>query len=210
MSLHRKLLAREAEGRPVRVALIGAGKFGSMYLAQVPRTPGVHLVAIADLSPDNARANLARAGLDDVVETDDGEVAARLEAALAQRQHGAEGDRVVEAERGRRRLGQGKCRNIRLVPNLADDLDAGTAKTQFLALFLGAAFRHEDGRCDTCMLRGMCDRQSMIAARCGNDAPGHRVGRQAEQLVHRAARLGRTADLKVFHLEQQPRRCYGS
>ena len=48
MSLHRKLLAREAEGRPVRVALIGAGKFGSMYLAQVPRTPGVHLVAIAD------------------------------------------------------------------------------------------------------------------------------------------------------------------
>jgi predicted homoserine dehydrogenase-like protein len=46
----------------VRVGLIGAGKFGSMYLAQIPRTPGVHLVGIADLSPDAARANLARVG----------------------------------------------------------------------------------------------------------------------------------------------------
>ncbi len=33
-----------------------------MYLAQIPRTPGVHLVGIADLSPDAARANLARVG----------------------------------------------------------------------------------------------------------------------------------------------------
>src|SRR3546814_18610202 len=33
-----------------------------MYLAQIPRTPGVHLVGIADLSPDTARANLARVG----------------------------------------------------------------------------------------------------------------------------------------------------
>src|SRR5512147_3153073 len=62
MNLHAKLQQRAAEGRPVRVGLIGAGKFGSMYLAQVPRTPGVQLVAIADLSPANARANLARVG----------------------------------------------------------------------------------------------------------------------------------------------------
>jgi len=62
MSLHAQLLKRAAEGRPIRVALIGAGKFGSMYLAQVPRTPGVHLLGIADLSPDGARANLARVG----------------------------------------------------------------------------------------------------------------------------------------------------
>ncbi len=62
MSLHRQLLQRADEGRPVRVALIGAGKFGSMYLAQVPRTPGVHLVGIADLSPAGAQANLARVG----------------------------------------------------------------------------------------------------------------------------------------------------
>ena len=62
MNLHAKLLQRQAEGRPVRVGLIGAGKFGSMYLAQIPRTPGVHLVGIADLSPSAAQANLARVG----------------------------------------------------------------------------------------------------------------------------------------------------
>jgi len=62
MSLYAQLQRREAEGRPIRIGLIGAGKFGSMYLAQVPRTPGVHLVAIADLAPDAARRNLARVG----------------------------------------------------------------------------------------------------------------------------------------------------
>ena len=60
MSLHQQLLQRARQGRPIRIGLIGAGKFGAMYLAQVPRMPGVHLVAIADLSPDNARASLAR------------------------------------------------------------------------------------------------------------------------------------------------------
>ncbi|MBK8070792.1 MAG: flagellar biosynthesis protein FlgA [Ramlibacter sp.] len=60
MNLYSKLQQRAAQGRPVRIGLIGAGKFGSMYLAQVPRTPGVHLAAIADLAPDAARANLAR------------------------------------------------------------------------------------------------------------------------------------------------------
>ena len=62
MSLHAKLKARETAGNPVRVGLIGAGKFGSMYLAQVPRTPGVHLAVVADLSPANARRNLERVG----------------------------------------------------------------------------------------------------------------------------------------------------
>ena len=62
MNLYAKLQQRQAEGRPIRVGLIGAGKFGSMYLAQVPRTPGVHLAGIADLSPANAKANLARVG----------------------------------------------------------------------------------------------------------------------------------------------------
>ena len=65
MSLYAKLQQRAAENKPVRIGLIGAGKFGSMYLAQVPRTPGVHLVAIADLSPSLARANLARVGWDE-------------------------------------------------------------------------------------------------------------------------------------------------
>ena len=62
MSLHAKLQQRAADNKPVRIGLIGAGKFGSMYLAMVPRTPGVQLVAIADLSPDGARRNLARVG----------------------------------------------------------------------------------------------------------------------------------------------------
>jgi predicted homoserine dehydrogenase-like protein len=62
MSLHRKLQQRAAENKPVRIGLIGAGKFGAMYLAQIPRTPGVQLVAIADLSPEAARTNLERVG----------------------------------------------------------------------------------------------------------------------------------------------------
>ena len=62
MSLHAKLQQRAADGKPVRIGLIGAGKSGSMYLAQIPRTPGVHLIGIADLAPDSARANLARVG----------------------------------------------------------------------------------------------------------------------------------------------------
>ena len=62
MNLYAKLCERAAQGRPLRLGLIGAGKFGSMYLAQVPKTPGVHLVGIADLAPANARTNLQRVG----------------------------------------------------------------------------------------------------------------------------------------------------
>ncbi|MGG5810305.1 NAD(P)H-dependent oxidoreductase [Falsiroseomonas sp. CW058] len=62
MNLHRMLLARAAEGRPVRVAVIGAGKFGSMFLHQAPRMPGVHVLGIGDLSVPRARAALARIG----------------------------------------------------------------------------------------------------------------------------------------------------
>lgn len=52
----RSVAAVEAGGKPVRVGLIGAGKFGSMFLAQVPTAPGLKVVAIADLSTDRARA----------------------------------------------------------------------------------------------------------------------------------------------------------
>ena len=62
MNLRRLLEARAAEGRPVRVALVGAGKFGSMYLAQARRTPGIHLAALVDLAPERARAALERTG----------------------------------------------------------------------------------------------------------------------------------------------------
>ena len=62
MNLYAKLQARAADNQPIRIGVIGAGKFASMYLAQVPKTPGIHLVGIADLAPDQARANLARVG----------------------------------------------------------------------------------------------------------------------------------------------------
>ncbi|SOD92267.1 NAD(P)H-dependent oxidoreductase [Caenispirillum bisanense] len=56
MNLHHLLKARAAAGRPVGVALIGAGKFGSMFLCQVPTTPGLEVRVIADLDPERARA----------------------------------------------------------------------------------------------------------------------------------------------------------
>ena len=62
MNLHRLLLQRAADDTPLRVALIGAGKFGSMFLSQVRRTPGLHLVAVCDLSPQRAQASLQRVG----------------------------------------------------------------------------------------------------------------------------------------------------
>lgn len=62
MNLHKMLQARAAEGRPIRVGLIGAGKFGAMFLAQAIRTPGMHVMGIADLSPDRARESLRRVG----------------------------------------------------------------------------------------------------------------------------------------------------
>ncbi|MDP1791911.1 MAG: Gfo/Idh/MocA family oxidoreductase, partial [Methylibium sp.] len=62
MNLHAMLAQRAADGRPLRVALIGAGKFGSMFLSQVRRTPGLHLVAVSDLSPARAKAALLSVG----------------------------------------------------------------------------------------------------------------------------------------------------
>ncbi len=62
MYLHTDLMARAAASKPVRVLLIGAGKFGSMFLSQVPTTPGLTVTAIADLRPDAARAACRNVG----------------------------------------------------------------------------------------------------------------------------------------------------
>src|SRR5438552_15498940 len=64
MNLHRLLNARRAAGNPVRVALIGAGKFGSMFLSQVPHTPGLEVPAIVDLDPERAREACRTVGWD--------------------------------------------------------------------------------------------------------------------------------------------------
>ncbi|MEN5081931.1 Gfo/Idh/MocA family oxidoreductase [Bosea sp. TWI1241] len=58
MNLHRMLLERQASGRPVTVGLIGAGKFGTMFASQCRLTAGLHLVGVADLDPQRARAQL--------------------------------------------------------------------------------------------------------------------------------------------------------
>jgi predicted homoserine dehydrogenase-like protein len=65
MSMFIKLKCLEEEGRQIRVGLIGAGKFGSMYLSQAWRTPGIHLVGVADLSPSHAQASMRRVGWPD-------------------------------------------------------------------------------------------------------------------------------------------------
>jgi predicted homoserine dehydrogenase-like protein len=62
VNLHKLLVARAAEGRPLKVGLIGAGKFGAMYLAQAKHTPGIHVIGIADLDPARAAATLSRTG----------------------------------------------------------------------------------------------------------------------------------------------------
>ena len=64
MSLYQKLQQRAEENKPILVGMIGIGKFGSMYLAQVPNTPGVEVVGVADLSPSQAKSNLLQVGWD--------------------------------------------------------------------------------------------------------------------------------------------------
>jgi predicted homoserine dehydrogenase-like protein len=62
MNLSSLLLERESIGSPVTVGLIGAGKFGTMFLAQARLTRGLHVVAVADLNPARAKVQLATAG----------------------------------------------------------------------------------------------------------------------------------------------------
>ena len=62
MNLHALLLEREAAGKPVTVGLIGAGKFGTMFLSQARLTRGMHVVAVADLNVARAKSQLATAG----------------------------------------------------------------------------------------------------------------------------------------------------
>src|SRR6516165_11229292 len=65
MNLSTLLAARARASAPVRVALIGAGKFGSMFLSQVPTIPGLDVALIADLDPDRAREACRTVGWDE-------------------------------------------------------------------------------------------------------------------------------------------------
>lgn len=65
MNLSHLLKARAEAGKPIRVGLIGAGKFGSMVLAQARKIEGYHIVAVADLDVGKVRASLKRTGWED-------------------------------------------------------------------------------------------------------------------------------------------------
>ena len=62
MNLYTKLQARAATNTPICVGMIGAGKFGSMFLAQAIKLPGIHIVAICDIDVAQAKLNLAYVG----------------------------------------------------------------------------------------------------------------------------------------------------
>ena len=64
MNLQSLLAVRVDAGNPVRVGLIGAGKFGSMFLAQVPSIAGLDVALIADRDVDRAKAACRAVGWD--------------------------------------------------------------------------------------------------------------------------------------------------
>src|SRR6201997_3608289 len=64
MNLYHLLQTRHKAGKPVRVALIGAGKFGSMFLSQVPHVPGLEVPVIIDLDPQRAKDACKTVGWD--------------------------------------------------------------------------------------------------------------------------------------------------
>ena len=51
MSMALKLAGRAQAEKPIRVGLIGAGKFGTMFLSQALRTPGLHVVSGLRIRP---------------------------------------------------------------------------------------------------------------------------------------------------------------
>ena len=62
MNLYKLLAEREEIGKPIRVGLIGAGKFGAMFLSQARWTPGIHVMGIADLDRSRASEACTRTG----------------------------------------------------------------------------------------------------------------------------------------------------
>ena len=78
MNLHALLLERKAAGRPVTVGLIGAGKFGTMFLIAGAAHRRACISSASPIStwrarrsssrpPDGRRSNTRRASLDDAL-----------------------------------------------------------------------------------------------------------------------------------------------
>ncbi|MEL6775447.1 MAG: Gfo/Idh/MocA family oxidoreductase, partial [Pseudomonadota bacterium] len=125
MYVYADLLKRAAQGAPVRVGLIGAGKFGSMFLSQVPTTPGLQVAAIADLSPDRARQACKEVGwteerIAEVAFTDD--AMRMIETDGVDVVVEATGNPIVGIAHARRAIGQG--RHVVMV-NVEADVLAG-------------------------------------------------------------------------------------
>lgn len=55
MNLHSKLLQRAEADRPIKIGVIGAGRFGAMFLSQAQFTPGMRVAGIAELDPQKAK-----------------------------------------------------------------------------------------------------------------------------------------------------------
>ena len=71
------LVELATRSRPLRVGLVGAGKFGQMYVNQAQRVPGLELAWAADLDLERARATGARRVSDDalaLIETGEADV----------------------------------------------------------------------------------------------------------------------------------------
>ena len=77
MNLHHLLADRAAAGRPVKVGIIGAGRYGTMFLAQARALPGIHVVAVADIDPQRAQTAFALAGWPDEAVVDEVHTALR-------------------------------------------------------------------------------------------------------------------------------------
>ena len=64
MNLNNMLKARIKDQKPVRVGLIGAGKFGSMILSQARHIEGISITAVADLDIQKTKNSFRRVGWD--------------------------------------------------------------------------------------------------------------------------------------------------
>jgi len=89
MNLYSKLTARMHSEGPVRVGVIGAGKFASMFLTQAAVSPTLHVVGVADLDVPKARAAMHRTGW----------TAERYAAATLDEAHATGGTAVIDDSR---------------------------------------------------------------------------------------------------------------
>jgi predicted homoserine dehydrogenase-like protein len=92
----RLLEQRQEEGKPIRVAMVGAGFMGRGIALQIATAvPGMELVAIASRTVDRARAAYALGGADDVRHVDG---ASELEQAIGEGRAAVTDDPVLVAE----------------------------------------------------------------------------------------------------------------